>query len=424
MAMTDFWHPFASMGAVEAAGELTIVRGEGAYVFDDRGRRLFDSAGALWYANVGHGRSELADAAAAQIRKIAAFSNYAELVTEPTAELAARVAAVAPSAGSKVFFTGGGGESIETAAKLALRFWQEEGQPDKQVLISRTNAYHGSNGIGTGLGGIPANRAGYDRLLPDWRVVEWDDLGALEQTIAEAGAGRVAAFFCEPIVGAGGVLIPPEGYLAEAAAICRRNDVLFVADEVITGFGRVGEWFASTRFGIEPDLITCAKGITSGYLPLGAVVASARVAEPFFRAGAPVWRHGYTYSGHATAAAVGLANLDIIEREGLIARVRELEGQLAAALEPLTRLPGVDGVRAGTGLLAAVALSAEARAQDPLWAGKVAAALPDHGVIGRLLADGSLQISPPFVSTPEDFALLADAISKAVEAEVAAPAAS
>jgi putrescine aminotransferase len=424
MAMTDFWHPFASMGAVEAAGEHTIVRGEGAYVFDDRGRRLFDSAGALWYANVGHGRAELADAAAAQMRKIAAFSNYAELVTEPTTELAARVAAFAPSAGSKVFFTSGGGESVETAAKLALRFWQEQGQPDKQVLISRTNAYHGSNGIGTGLGGIPANRAGYDRFLPDWRVVEWDDLAALEQAIEEAGAGRVAAFFCEPIVGAGGVLIPPDGYLAEAAAICRRHDVLFVADEVITGFGRVGEWFASTRFGIEPDLITCAKGITSGYVPLGAVVASGRVAEPFFRAGAPVWRHGYTYSGHATAAAVGLANLDIIEREGLIARVRELEGQLAAALEPLTGLPGVDGVRAGTGLLAAVALSAEARAQDPLWAGKVAATLPDHGVIGRLLADGSLQISPPFVSTPEDFALLADAISKAVEVEVAAPAAS
>ena len=209
--MTEFWHPFASMGVVEAAGELTIVRGEGAYVFDDRGRRLFDSSGALWYANVGHGRSELADAAAAQIRKIAAFSNYGELVTEPTAELAARVAAVAPSAGSKVFVTSGGGESIETAAKLALRFWQEEGQPDKQVLISRTNAYHGSNGIGTGLGGIPANRVGYERLLPDWRVVEWDDLGALERTIEEAGAGRVAAFFCEPIVGAGGVLFPPDG---------------------------------------------------------------------------------------------------------------------------------------------------------------------------------------------------------------------
>jgi putrescine---pyruvate transaminase len=419
----DYWHPFAAMGAVEEMGEFAIVRGEGAYVFDARGRRLFDSSGSLWYANVGHGRAELADAAAAQMRKIAAFSNYAELVTEPTAELASRVASVAPAAGSKVFFTSGGGESVETAAKLALRYWQEIGQREKRVLISRTNAYHGSNGIGTGLGGIPANRAGYERILPDWRVVEWHDPGALLKTVEETGAERVAAFFCEPVIGAGGVLLPPEGYLSEAAAICRRHDVLFVADEVITGFGRLGEWFASTRFGIEPDLITCAKGITSGYLPLGAVVASPRVAEPFFRPGAPLWRHGYTYSGHATAAAVGLANLDILEREGLVARARELEEPLAAALEPLVELPGVDVVRAGTGLVAAVGLSAEFRAQDPLWAGKVNAALPDHGVLSRLLADGSLQISPPLVATREDFGLLADAIAKAVEIKVTAPAA-
>lgn len=421
--MTDFWHPFASMGAVEASGELTIVRGEGAYVFDDRGRRLFDSSGALWFANVGHGRSELADAAAAQMRKVAAFSNYAELVTEPTAALATRVAAVAPTQDSKVFFTGGGGEAVETAAKLALRYWQEEGQPERQLLISRTNAYHGSNGIGTGLGGIAGNRAGYEHLLPDWRVVEWDDPRALEDAIEEAGAGRVAAFFCEPIVGAGGVLIPPEGYLSEVEAICRRHDVLFVADEVVTGFGRVGEWFASTRFGIQPDLITCAKGLTSGYVPLGAVIASPRVAGPFFRPGAPIWRHGYTYSGHATAAAVGLANLDILEREGLIARVRELEGPLADALVPLAQLPGIDTVRAGTGLLAAVTLSGERRGQDAGWAARVVTELLEHGVISRLLADGSLQISPPFVATVEDFALLADAITKAVEVELAAPAA-
>jgi putrescine aminotransferase len=420
--MGDFWHPFAAMGAVEETGELTIVRGEGAYVFDDRGRRLFDSSGALWYANVGHGRAELAEAAADQMRKIAAFSNYGELVTEPTAELATRVAAVAPARGSKVFFTGGGGEAVETAAKLALRYWQEQGSPDKRVLISRTNAYHGSNGIGTGLGGIPANRAGYERLLPDWRVVEWNDLGALERAIEEAGSEHVAAFFCEPVVGAGGVFVAPEGYLTGAAEICRRHDVLFVADEVITGFGRLGEWFASIRFGIQPDLITCAKGITSGYVPLGAVVASPRVAEPFFRPGAPLWRHGYTYSGHATAAAVGLANLDILEREQLLARSRELEGELASALEPLAELPGVDEVRAGTGLVAAVTLSAEFRGRDPLWAGRVTGALPKHGVLSRLLADGSLQISPPLVSDRDDFALLADAVSKAVEAEVAAPA--
>ena len=368
--MVDFWHPFAAMASVEESGELAIVSGEGAYVFDDQGNRLFDASGSLWYVNIGHGRSELADAAAAQMRKIAAFSNYGELVSEPTAALATRVAALAPTTGSKVFFTSGGGEAIETAAKLALRYWQEEGRPEKRILISRVNAYHGANGIGTGLGGIPANRAGYERLLPDWRIVDWDDAGALERTIEDAGAEHVAAFFCEPIIGGGGVLVAPDGYLTEVAAICRRHGVLFIADEVITAFGRVGEWFASTRFGLEPDLITCAKGITSGYLPLGAVVASPRVAEPFYRQGAPIWRHGYTYSGHATATAVGLANMDILEREGLVARGRAAEIPLASALQPLADHPGVDAVRAGTGLLAAVTLSAEFRVGIPSGPGR------------------------------------------------------
>jgi len=417
--MVDFWHPFAAMGSVVETGELTIVRGEGAYVFDDRGNRLFDASGSLWYVNVGHGRAELADAAAKQMRTIAAFSNYGELATVPTSALATRVASLAPSSGSKVFFTSGGGEAVETAAKLAIRYWQELGLPDKRVLISRTNAYHGANGLGTALGGIEANRAGYEGILSDRRSVPWDDLDALERAIEESGRERVAAFFCEPIIGAGGVLAPPDGYLTEALAICRRHDVLFVADEVITAFGRVGEWFASSRFGIEPDLITCAKGITSGYVPLGAVVASARVAEPFFKPGAPIWRHGYTYSGHATAAAVALANMDILEREGLIARGRELEGPLAAALAPLADLPGVDGIRAGTGLLAAVALSAELRGRDPGWPQRVVEALREHGVLSRLLADGSLQISPALVATPDDFALLAEAIAKAVDVDVA-----
>ncbi len=417
--MTDFWHPFADMGAVTQTGALTIVKGEGAYVYDADGRRYFDSSGALWYCNVGHGRAELAEAAAAQLKAIAAFSNFADLATEPTEALATRVAELAPMPNAKVFFTSGGGESVETAGKLALRYWIEAGQPDKRILISRTNAYHGSNGIGTGIAGIASNRSGYEGLLPDGLVVAWDDAAALEQAIEDAGAARVAAFFCEPVMGAGGVLAPPDGYLDAVAEICRRNDVLFIVDEVITGFGRLGEWFASKRFGLEPDVVTCAKGISSGYAPLGAVLASKRVAEPFFKAGAPMWRHGYTYSGHATATAVALANLDLLERENLIARGRELEGPLADALRPLAAHPGVDEVRAGTGLMAAVALSAELRAADAQWANKVVAGLRERGVISRLLADGSLQISPALVATEEDFDLLATALSATLDATVA-----
>jgi adenosylmethionine-8-amino-7-oxononanoate aminotransferase len=421
--MTDFWHPFADMGAVEQTGALTIVKGEGAYVYDADGRRYFDSSGALWYCNVGHGRTELAEAAAAQMQAIAAFSNFADLATEPTEALATRVAELAPMPNAKVFFTSGGGEAVETAGKLALRYWVESGHPAKRILISRTNAYHGSNGIGTGIGGIAPNRDGYERLIPDWREVAWDDAGELERTIEEAGADRIAAFFCEPVMGAGGVHAPPEGYLDAVGEICRRHNVLFIVDEVITAFGRLGEWFASNRFGLAPDLVTCAKGISSGYVPLGAVVASERVWEPFFKPGAGMWRHGYTYSGHATAAAVALANLDLLEREELIPRGRELEGPLADALRPLAEHPGVDEVRAGTGLMAAVALSAQLRGEDPAWANTVVVGLRERGVISRLLADGSLQISPALVATEADFELLANAITETLDTTVApAPA--
>jgi adenosylmethionine-8-amino-7-oxononanoate aminotransferase len=420
--MTDFWHPFADMGAVTQTGALTIVRGEGAYVYDADGRRYFDSSGALWYCNVGHGRAELAEAGAAQMKAIAAFSNFADLSTEPTEALATRVSGLAPMPNAKVFFTSGGGEAVETAGKLALRYWVESGQPSKRILISRTNAYHGSNGIGTGIGGIAPNRDGYERLIPDWSEVAWNDASALEQAIEEAGADRVAAFFCEPVMGAGGVHAPPEGYLDAVADVCRRHDVLFIVDEVITAFGRLGEWFASSRYGLVPDLVTCAKGISSGYAPLGAVVASERVAEPFFKPGAGMWRHGYTYSGHATATAVALANLDVLESENLIPRGRELELPLAEALRPLAEHPGVDEVRAGTGLMAAVSLSAELRANDAGFANSVVAGLRERGVISRLLADGSLQISPALVATEEDFELLAGAISETLDATVAAPA--
>jgi putrescine---pyruvate transaminase len=248
--------------------------------------------------------------------------------------------------------------------------------------------------------------------------VPWDDPSALTKIIEQAGAERVGAFFCEPVIGAGGVYFPPDGYLAEVQQICRDNDVLFVADEVITGFGRTGEWFGSDRYGLEPDLMTVAKGLTSGYLPLGAVVAGPRVCEPFWRAGsAEMFRHGYTYSAHPAACAVGLANLDLIEREQLVQRVRELEPALHAALAPLAGHELVGQVRTGAGLLGAVELSQAAREADPGLGARVVAAARRRGVITRLLRGAALQISPPFVISAAEMHQITEVFTAALDAE-------
>ena len=408
--MTSYWHPFADMGAVEASGELAIVRGEGAYVFDAAGKRYFDATAGLWYCNVGHGRGEIAEAAARQMRELAAYNNYGDLTTPAATELAERVASLAPVPDSKVFFVSGGSDAVDSAGKLARRYWHELGKPEKTVLLSRRSAYHGVNGFGTSIGGIGPNRQGFGPLLESVQV-DWDSAPALEEAIDRVGQDRVAAFFCEPVIGAGGVLAPPEGYLQEVRRICRERDVLFVVDEVITGFGRCGTWFASERFGLDPDLLTCAKGITSGYLPLGALVVSPRVAEPFYRPGV-MWRHGYTYSGHAAACAAALANLDILVRERLVERAAELERELAEALEPLVEHPLVREVRAGRGVLAAVAFVAD----DAALPGRTLAELRRLGVLSRLLADGALQISPALVCTRADLDALAYAIAEAVDA--------
>ena len=413
--MTSFWHPFADMAAVEATGELSLVRGDGVHVWDEAGRRYLDAAAGLWYCNVGHGRTEIVEAAAAQMRELEASSTFGDLTNPPTQALAERVAALAPMPAAKVFFTSGGSDSIDTATKIARRYWQRVGQPERTVLVRRERAYHGMHTGGTSLSGIPANLEGYGGLLQDVVEVPWDDAEALRATIDQLGAGRVAAFFCEPVLGAGGVFPPPQGYLAAARQVCRETGVLFVADEVITGFGRTGAWFASTRFGLEPDLITCAKGITSGYLPLGAVIAAPNVWEPFFAPGAGMFRHGYTYSGHATVSAAALANLDILERDGLLDRAAALEATLAAALAPLEERRLVDEVRSGTGVLAAVQIAPAALAADPDLLGRVVPACREQGIMTRLLAPGAIQVSPPLVMDDADLRELADGLGAAID---------
>jgi putrescine aminotransferase len=405
-----FWHPFADMGAVETAGEFVLTRGEGVYVWDRAGARYLDATAGLWFANVGHGRAELAEAAAAQMRTIAAYSCFGDFATEPTLELAERVARLAPVDNSKVFFTAGGSDSVDTAAKLARRYWHQVGRPGKTVIIGRQKAYHGMHVAGTALSGIPGNREGYGELMADSATVAWDDADDLRATVERIGPDKIAAFFCEPVIGAGGVYPPPDGYLTAVRKLCSEYDVLFVADEVVTGFGRIGgDWFASTRFELEPDIVTTAKGLTSGYLPMGAVIVSPHIWDPFFQEAAGVWwRHGYTYSGHAAAAAVALANLDLIEREHLLDHSARLEQTLAGEIGALASHERVSEVRCGVGALAGVQLA------DPGEAQSFARQLRANGVATRVCGAGALQVSPAFVMTDEQVGDMAAAFVAAL----------
>ena len=416
--MTRFWHPMADMGLVEERGELVFDRAEGSRLWDEQGRSYIDATAALWYCNVGYGRDEIAEAAAAQIRKIPAYSAYADLGTRPAIDLSERLAALSPLDEPRVFLTSGGAESIESAAKLCRRFFSLTGQPDRTILISREKAYHGVAGFGTSLAGSDVFREGIQAPVPGVLHVPWDSADALRDAIDSVGAERVAGFFAEPVIGAGGVFAPPPGYLEEVQAICRDAGCLFVADEIITSFGRLGHWFASERFGITPDLITFAKGSTSGYLPLGGVIASGRVAEPFWKGGV-MFRHGYTYSGHAAVAAASHANLDILDRDGLIGRGLELETELTEALEPLAAHPLVTEIRSGIGVMAAVQLT------DAAVAERASLLAREHGVVTRVLAGGALQVSPPLVITRAELDELTAGFAAALDAcrdEVAAPA--
>jgi adenosylmethionine-8-amino-7-oxononanoate aminotransferase len=417
MASTDsrFWHPFADMNAVRSS-ELTLVSGDGVHVTDEDGNRYLDGTASLWNVNVGHGRTELADAAAAQMRELATYGAFGAFNNKPARELTDRLAGLAPVDDPRIFLTSGGGDSIDTAAKLARRYFAAVGQPERVHLISRSQGYHGTHGLGTSIGGIAANRVDVGPLDPNSSQVPHDSLEALEAEIERVGADRVAAVFVEPVIGAGGVHQPQPGYIEGLDALCKRTGVFHVVDAVIAGFGRLGEWFGPERWGIRPDMITFAKGVTSGYLPLGGVVVSGQIAAPFWdEPNAPWFRHGPTYAGHPTCCAVALANLDIIEREGLLARGLELQDDIERALRPFESHALAGEVRAGTGALGAVGLSAEALSRDPKAPLKVFAAARDRGVLIRPLGDG-VAISPPLIATREDIETAASAISDALDA--------
>ena len=412
---TSYWHPFADMGAVSQA-ELVIERGEGAYVFDSDGKRYLDGTASLWYANLGHGRADITRAVAEQMDRIAAYQTFGDFSNPPANALAARLSALAPMDDAKVFLASGGGDAIDSAAKIARRHWILQGRPERMHLISRTNGYHGTHGYGTAIGGIEANTANWGPLVSQTSAVPFDSLPALEQEILRIGPDRVAAFFCEPVIGAGGVFPPPEGYIEGVADLCDEHGILLVIDSVICAFGRLGTWFGIERWpDVRPDMITFAKGVTSGYLPLGGVIVDGAIAAPYFAGpGGPMLRHGATYAGHPTCAAAALAVLDAYEAEDLIRRGRDLEGPLQDALAPLADHDAVGEIRAGTGLLGAVALSEDALAADPGAVGKVAAGARAAGVLVRPLLRG-VALSPPLIVDESHLAEAADAIRAGLE---------
>ena len=420
MTSTRFWHGFADMHLVKDA-EVVFRSGEGVWLESVDGRRYLDATAALWYCAVGYGRREIADAVADQLARLPAYSSFGAYTTEPTLGLAERLTAMAPIDDAVVFLGSGGSDAVDTAAKLVRRYWDVVGRPEKRVIVSREHGYHGMHAWGTALAGIPGNKAGYGgEIIEEIVTVGLADTESLGALFARRGA-EIAAIIGEPVIGAGGVYPPEPSYWAEVQRLCREHDVLLIADEVITGFGRTGFMWGSERYGIEPDLVLFAKAVTSGYQPLGGVLVGPRVRAPFWdgTAAGPMFLHGYTYSGHAAACAAAMANLDIIEGEGLVARVASMEVGFDTAVRRLEGAPLVGEVRT-VGLTAAVAIAPDRLAADPGIPARVVGAALRHGVATRVVRGHALQVSPAFVITEGEIDTLVDGLGAALEDVAAA----
>ncbi|WP_306319614.1 MULTISPECIES: aspartate aminotransferase family protein [unclassified Streptomyces] len=387
--------------------QLTIERAEGSYLYSTDGRRLFDGTAGLWHANVGHAHPELAGAADDQMRRLETYHVFGRYLNDRAVALGERLADLSPIDDPKVILGSGGSDAIDVACKLARRHWQREGRSGKTVILSREFAYHGLHAYGTSIAGLDFNRTGYgtESLVPETARVSTDDIEAVERTVREIGPEHIAALVAEPVQGTGGVIVPAPGYLEGLQRICREHDILLIIDEVITGFGRTGHMFATERYGLAPDLVTFAKGVTSGYAPLGGVLVAPHIWQPFYRDAddTPVFRHGVTYSGHATACAVALRNLDIIDEEKLVPRVADLEQVLADELRVLGTRESVVETRVA-GLLGGVALV------DDISAEAVTDDLVEHGFVTRPLRGNTVQISPPFITTDDELRQLVAAI--------------
>jgi putrescine---pyruvate transaminase len=409
MAESKLWHGFTDMSVVRGTDPFILVQGVGPYLFDAQGRRYLDGSAGLWFCNVGHGRREIADAVHHQLSKLAAYSTFGDYTNEPAERLARRLVELSPTQGGVVFFTSGGSDSIDSAIKLVRRFWLALGFDKRRTIVSRRHAFHGGHVGGTGIGGIEADREGFDELVPSTARVDWDSVEDLERVVGELGPETIAAFVVEPVMAAGGVRFAPEGYLSAVTELCRAHDIVLIADEVVTGFGRCGDWFASRRFGLEPDIVVTAKGLTSGYMPLGALIVSDKVAAPFYEGDAGPFLHGYSYSGHPAATAASLVNLEILDREGLADNVLALEPVLPELMSPIADHPAVQEVRTGPALMAAIEFKPDVLALRPQVPAAVATAMRGAGVLTRALVGGQIQFSPPLVVGPEHVTEFVDA---------------
>jgi PLP-dependent transaminase len=404
-------HPYLPTSTQE---RVIMTRGQGCSLWDVQGREYLDATGGLWLAQIGHGREEIASVASEQIKTLEYFTSFWEFSNDKAIALAQRLTDISPSQLNHVYFTSGGSEGNEAAIKMARYFHFRNDQPDRNWIIARRNAYHGIAYGGGTASGFDVYQDGFGPMLPHvthvtppWpyrsELFDGQDptdflLAELEDTIETIGPDKIAAMMGEPIMGVGGMLVPPDDYWPRVAALLRKHGILLIFDEVVTAYGRVGEWFASQYFGVDPDIIVTAKGITSGYIPLGAVLVSDQVAEVLGRDhGFPM---GYTYNGHPTAAAVALANLDIIERDGLLQAAKDVGGYLHEGLRTLLDLEIVGEVRY-VGMMHAVELVADRESREPLPMGEPL--LPDvirreTGVIVRDCAH-NLVLSPPLVMT-------------------------
>jgi adenosylmethionine-8-amino-7-oxononanoate aminotransferase len=423
LARRHLWMHFTRLSAYEVHEIPVIVRGEGCYVYDEHGNRYLDGLSALFCVNIGHGRADVVQAGADQAKELGFFTNWS-YAHPPAIRLAARIAELAPGDLNRVFFTSGGSEAVESAIKLARQYFKVSGKPNKTKLIAREVAYHGTSLGALSATGITALREPFEPLTPGgchvpntntYRLPVGTSEAELAETIAHRiefeGPDTVAAVILEPVQNAGGCFTPPEGYFQRVREICDEYDVLLISDEVICAWGRLGEWFGSDRYSYQPDIITTAKGLTSAYAPMGAMIASDRLAEPFLE-GTQSFTHGFTFAGHPVCAAIAMANLDVFEREGILENVRANEQAFRGMLESLRDIPIVGDVR-GAGYFQAIELvkDQDTRASfsdaesETLLRGFLSGELFRRGLICRAddRGDPVIQLSPPLIAGPEQF---------------------